>query len=181
MTIEKCIRQILKNIGENPEREGLLETPKRVANAYKELFSGYQVDPKTILKTFTNEQYQEMILVKNIEYFSLCEHHMIPFFGVAHIAYIPNEKITGLSKIPRLVEVYAKRLQNQERFTTQIANTLYEILEPKGVAVQLTGLHLCMSARGIQKSRAETVTTDFLGTFQKDPRLKSDFLFQISR
>ena len=181
MTTETCIRQILQNIGEDPSREGLLETPRRVAKAYEEMLSGYQIDPKSILKTFTNEAYDEMLLVRNIEYFSLCEHHMIPFFGVAHIAYIPNKKITGLSKMPRLVDAFAKRLQNQERLTTQIANTLYEVLEPKGVAVQLTGLHLCMSARGIAKTKAETVTTDFLGDFKKEPSLKNAFLLQIGR
>ena len=181
MSTEECIRQILQNVGEDPNREGLLETPERVAKAYEELLSGYKTDPKQVLKTFTNEGYDEMLLVRNIEYFSLCEHHMIPFFGVANIAYIPNKKITGLSKIPRLVDVFSKRLQNQERLTTQVANTLYEILEPKGVAVQITGLHLCMSARGIQKTQAETVTTDFLGSFEKDSSLKSDFLLQIGR
>lgn len=180
MTTEECIHQILKNIGENPKREGLLETPTRVAKIYEELLTGYKTDPKTVLKTFTNEAYNEMLLVRHIEYFSLCEHHMIPFFGMANIAYIPDKKITGLSKIPRLIEAFAKRLQNQERLTTQVANTLYEILEPKGVAVQITGHHLCMSARGIQKTKAETITTDFLGDFKTDSSLKSDFLLQIN-
>ncbi len=181
MTTEELIRQILKNLGENPEREGLKDTPKRVAAAYEELFSGYEANPKSILKVFTNEKYDEMLLIRNIEYFSVCEHHMIPFFGIANIAYIPDKHITGLSKIPRLIDAFAKRLQNQERLTTQIANTLFEALKPKGVAVQLTGLHLCMSARGVQKSKVETVTTDFLGSFKKNSSLKSDFLFQVGR
>ena len=181
LTTEECIRQIIKNLGEDVQREGLVETPERVNNAYKEIFSGYKTDPKSVLKTFTNENYDEMLLVRNIEYFSICEHHMIPFFGIAHVAYIPDKTITGLSKIPRLVDAFSKRLQNQERMTTQIASTLFEVLQPKGVAVQLTGTHLCMSARGIQKTNAETVTTDFLGNFKNDPSFKSDFLFQVSK
>ncbi len=181
MSIQSHIQQIITHVGDDPSREGLVDTPARVEKAYAELFSGYKVDPKSILKTFTNEAYDEMVLVRNIEYFSVCEHHMIPFFGVAHVAYIPDQHITGLSKIPRLVEAFSRRLQNQERLTTQIAKTLNEALKPKGVAVQMTGLHLCMSARGVQKPKAETVTTDFLGNFKTDPSLKSDFLFQVSR
>ena len=179
MTIADCIRQILLGIGEDPKREGLKDTPERVAKAYKEFFSGYDIDPKSVIKTFTNEQYDEMLLVRNIEYFSFCEHHMVPFFGIANIAYIPREKITGLSKIPRLVDVFSKRLQNQERLTTQVANTLYEVLEPKGVAVQFQGTHLCMSARGVQKPKAETITTAFLGDFKTDAGVRADFFASL--
>ena len=150
-----------------------------MAKAHKEFFSGYQIDPKSVLKTFTNEGYDEMLIVRDIEYFSHCEHHMVPFFGIANIAYIPDDKITGLSKLPRLVEVFAKRLQNQERLTVQVANTLFEDLKPKGVAVQITGKHLCMCSRGVQKAGSETVTSSFLGDFEKDAALRSDFLAQV--
>lgn len=179
MTTEEAIRTILKNIGEDPDREGLLETPKRVGKAHKELFSGYQVEPRTLLKTFTNENYSEMLVVKDIEYYSNCEHHMLPFFGKAHVAYIPDKKITGLSKLPRLVEVFARRLQNQERLTVQVAETLMESLTPIGVAVQISGVHMCMCSRGVGQSKSETISTCFLGKFKTDPNLRSDFLSQI--
>lgn len=179
MTTEDAIRAILKNIGEDPEREGLLETPTRVAKAHKELFSGYNTDPKTLLKTFTNEGYNEMLLVKDIEYYSNCEHHMLPFFGKAHVAYIPGKNITGLSKLPRLVDVFARRLQNQERLTVQIAETLMEALDPVGVAVQISGSHMCMCSRGVRQSKSETITTCFLGAFKNDPGLRSDFFNQV--
>ncbi len=176
---EDCIREILKHIGEDPEREGLKETPKRVIEAYKELFSGYKQDPKKVVKHFTNEGYDEMLTVKNIQYYSSCEHHMLPFFGKAHVAYIPDEKITGLSKIPRLVDVFARRLQNQERLSVQIAETLMEELQPKGVAVQISGLHMCMCSRGVAQNDSQTVTTTFLGAFKEDPQLRQDFFNQI--
>lgn len=179
MTTEEAIRAILKNIGEDPEREGLLETPARVAKAHKELFSGYNTDPKTLLKTFTNEGYDEMIVVKDIEYYSNCEHHMLPFFGKAHVAYIPDKTITGLSKLPRLVDVFARRLQNQERLTVQVAQTLMESLSPLGVAVQIDGMHMCMCSRGVGQAKSETVSTCFLGKFKDDPNLRSDFFAQI--
>lgn len=179
MNAEDAVRQLLINIGEDPDREGLRETPARVVKAQQELLSGYKTDPKAIIKTFTNEGYDEMILVKNIEYFSMCEHHMIPFFGYAHVAYIPNGHITGLSKLPRLVDAFAKRLQNQERLTVQIAETLYHELKPQGVAVQISGKHLCMCGRGVHKGESETVTTSFLGAFKDDPSLKSDFFNQL--
>jgi GTP cyclohydrolase I len=179
MTTEEAIRAILKNIGEDPDREGLLETPKRVAKAHAELFSGYNVDPSTLLKTFTNEDYDEMIVVKDIEYYSNCEHHMLPFFGKAHVAYIPDKKITGLSKLPRLVEVFARRLQNQERLTVQVAQTLMDSLAPIGVAVQISGLHMCMCSRGAGQSKSETISTCFRGKFKDDPNLRSDFFNQI--
>jgi len=179
MKTEAAIVEILKNIGEDPSREGLLETPKRVAKAHIELFAGYNQNPQKVLKTFKNEGYNEMLLVRNIEYYSMCEHHMIPFFGNVHIAYIPDEKITGLSKIPRLVEIFAKRLQNQERLTVQIAETLFETLKPKGVAIQISGKHLCMCARGIKKNATDTITTAFYGDFKDNSDLKNVFFNQI--
>jgi len=179
MTTEEAIKQILINIGEDPSREGLLETPARVKKAHEEIFSGYAQDPKKILKTFTNEGYDEMLMVKDINYYSNCEHHMLPFFGKVHIAYIPNERITGLSKLPRLVDVFARRLQNQERLTVQISETLMEELKPKGVAVQIGGIHMCMCARGVSQTKSETITTSFLGDFKADPSLRSDFFNQI--
>lgn len=179
MTTEDAIRAILKNIGEDPDREGLVETPKRVAKAHQELFSGYKVDANTVLKTFTNESYDEMLVVKDIEYYSNCEHHMLPFFGKAHVAYIPDKKITGLSKLPRLVEVYARRLQNQERLTVQVAHTLMENLSPVGVAVQFSGLHMCMCSRGVGQSKSETISTCFLGKFKDDAGFRADFFNQI--
>ncbi len=179
MKTEDAIIEILKNIGEDPTRPDLKETPSRIAKSHKEFFSGYDQDPAKALKTFDANGYEEMILVKDIEYFSMCEHHMIPFFGKAHIAYIPDKKITGLSKIPRILDIFARRLQNQERLTVQVANTLFEELKPKGVAVQITGKHLCMCGRGAKKSASETVTTCFRGEFKKDPSLKSDFFNQI--
>ena len=180
MTTEAAVLEMLKNIGEDPTREGLIETPKRVARAHKEFFSGYSKDPKTVLKTFSNEGYDEMLLVKDIEYFSHCEHHMVPFFGMVHLAYIPNEKITGLSKIPRLVEVFARRLQNQERLTVQIGKTFFEQIKPKGVAVFVSGKHLCMAARGIKKTASITTTTAFFGEFETNGDLRNDFFHQIN-
>ncbi len=180
MNTQDCIRQILINIGEDPDREGLVETPKRVAKAQKDFFSGYHTDPKSVLKTFSNEGYKEMLLVRNIDYFSHCEHHMVPFYGKVHLAYIPDKKITGLSKLPRLVEVFAKRLQNQERLTVQIAKTLYQQLKPKGVAIAMTGTHLCMCARGVKQINAETVTTAFYGDFETSDALRNDFFNQLN-
>ncbi|MCF7905578.1 GTP cyclohydrolase I FolE [Candidatus Gracilibacteria bacterium] len=179
MDTKICIRHILKNIGENPDREDLQETPDRIARMHKEIFAGYSEDPQKIIKKFPANGYEEMILVKNIEYFSTCEHHMVPFFGVAHIAYLPGAHITGLSKLPRMVDIFARRLQNQERLTIQIADTLQKELKPRGVAVQLTGKHLCMSGRGVHKDNAETVTTAFRGAFKKENSLKTDFFNQI--
>ncbi|MCF7812044.1 GTP cyclohydrolase I FolE [Candidatus Gracilibacteria bacterium] len=179
MNIQDHIREILKLIGEDPERDDLIETPQRIADSYKELFSGYKEDPRKVIKTFEANGYEEMILVKNIDYFSTCEHHMIPFFGMAHIAYIPDKKITGLSKLPRIVDIFARRLQNQERLTVQVADVLHEELNPKGVAVQVSGRHLCMCGRGVKKVDAETVTTAFRGAFKTKPDLKNDFFNQI--
>lgn len=180
MKTEEAVLEMLKNIGDDPQREGLIETPKRVAKAHKEFFSGYSQNPKEILKTFTNEGYDEMLVVKDIEYFSHCEHHIVPFFGMVHVAYIPDKKITGLSKIPRLVEVFARRLQNQERLTVQIGKTLFETLKPKGVAVFVSGKHLCMVARGIKKASSITTTTAFFGDFETNEALRNDFFHQVN-
>jgi len=179
MKTEDCIRQILKNIGENPDRDDLRETPGRVAKMYDEIFSGYKMEPSKILKVFDSDGYDEMIFVKNIEYFSTCEHHLSPFFGVANIAYIPNKKITGLSKLPRLVDVFARRLQNQERLTVQIAESLFQNLNPIGVAIQISGRHLCMCSRGVAKTHSETITTKFCGEFVNNLDLRRDFFSQI--
>ncbi|MCF7830644.1 GTP cyclohydrolase I FolE [Candidatus Gracilibacteria bacterium] len=179
MKTEEAVKIILQNIGEDITREDLKETPSRIAKMHQEIFSGYKEDPKKILKKFKANGYDEMILVKNIEYFSTCEHHMVSFFGKANIAYLPDKHITGLSKLPRLVDIFAHRLQNQERLTIQIADTLQKELKAKGVAVQLSGRHLCMSGRGVKKHEAETITTSFRGDFKKDKNLRSDFFNQI--
>ena len=177
---QEVVREMLTLLGEDPKREGLERTPERVARSLQDLTQGYKQDVKAILKNavFT-EPYDEMVIVKDIEIFSLCEHHLLPFYGKAHIAYIPNGKIIGLSKIPRLVEVFSKRLQVQERLTTQIAECLMEALKPKGVAVVIEALHLCMSMRGVKKADAYTITSSMLGAFRKDARSRSEFLSLI--
>ncbi len=169
-------KEILKLIGENPEREGLIDTPERVAKAMLFLTQGYDMDPKDILESavFTDD-YKEMVVVKDIEIFSMCEHHMLPFIGKAHVAYIPNGKITGLSKIARVVEVYARRLQIQEKLTRQIKNCIQETLNPLGVAVVIEARHLCMQMRGVQKQNSVTTTSDFTGAFQKQ-NTRQEFL-----
>ena len=177
---EGLVKEMLVLLGENPEREGLERTPVRVAKSLRYLTQGYQMDAKEILAhAVFNEPYDEMVIVKDIEIFSLCEHHMLPFYGKAHVAYIPNGKIIGLSKIPRLVEVFSKRLQVQERLTTQIAECLMKALQPKGVAVVIEALHLCMSMRGVKKADAYTITSSMLGAFRKDARSRSEFLSLI--
>lgn len=176
----KLVTELLELLGENPKREGLARTPVRVMKSLQYLTQGYQMDPKEILKhAIFKEPYDEMVIVKDIEIFSLCEHHLLPFYGKAHIAYIPNGKILGLSKIPRIVEVFSKRLQVQERLTTQIAECLMTALNPKGVAVVIEALHLCMSMRGVRKADAYTITSSMLGAFRKDPRSRSEFLSLI--
>ena len=177
---QKLIKEMLVLLGENPKREGLERTPERVMKSLKYLTQGYQVDPREILKNSVfKEPYDEMVIVKDIEIFSLCEHHLLPFYGKAHIAYIPNGKIIGLSKIPRVVEVFSRRLQVQERLTTQIAECLMNALNPKGVAVVIEALHLCMSMRGVRKADAYTITSSMLGAFRKDARSRSEFLSLI--
>ncbi len=169
-------KEIIKLIGENPEREGLLETPERVAKAMLFLTQGYDMDPEAILESalFTDD-YKEMIVVKDIEIFSMCEHHMLPFIGKAHVAYIPNGKITGLSKIARVVEVYARQLQIQEKLTRQIKNCIQKTLNPLGVAVVIEARHLCMQMRGVQKQNSVTTTSDFTGAFQNQ-NTRQEFL-----
>jgi GTP cyclohydrolase I len=177
---QEVVREMLELLGENPVREGLQRTPERVARSLQDLTQGYKQDVKAILKNAVfKEPYDEMVIVKDIEIFSLCEHHLLPFYGKAHIAYIPNGKIIGLSKIPRVVEVFSRRLQVQERLTTQIAECLMEALKPKGVAVVIEALHLCMSMRGVKKADAYTITSSMLGAFRKDARSRSEFLSLI--
>ena len=182
MKVENAVKAILKSIGEDPSRGGLLETPNRVAKLYKELTRGYQEDPKYVVNdAIYTLDYDEMVVVKDIEFYSLCEHHLLPFFGKCHVAYIPKEKVIGVSKIPRIVEVYARRLQVQERMTVQIANFLNETLKPKGTAVVVNGFHLCMAMRGIMKSDANMITSSMLGSFRKDERTRIEFLSLINQ
>lgn len=176
MNREDLIRQLIESIDPNPGREGLVDTPQRVDKSYEHLFSGYKMDPAEMITTFKNEGYNDMILVKDIEFYSFCEHHMIPFFGRAHIAYIPGEKIVGLSKIPRLVDIFSRRLQNQERITTQIAHAMMDLIAPKGVAVVLEAKHLCMMARGVEKQNSMVTTSSLHGLFKKRPETRAEFL-----
>lgn len=165
----EAVKMLLSTVGEDVDREGLQDTPKRVAKMYGELFSGYAKDPVAVLgTTFKDEDHQELVLVRDIQFFSHCEHHMVPFHGVVHIAYIPNGTIVGLSKLARLVEVFARRLQVQERLTSQIADTIEEVLKPLGVAVIITGEHMCMTMRGVQKPGAKTTTSAMRGVFRDD-------------
>lgn len=178
--VESLTRELLAALGENPDREGLHRTPERVARMYDELLAGYDTDLDTLVNdAIFGSEYKNMVLVRDIEYYSLCEHHMLPFYGKAHVAYIPNGKIIGLSKIPRLVEMFARRLQVQERMTQQIAETLQEILQPKGVAVMVEGAHMCAMMRGVKKSNANMVTTAMLGAFEQDESLRDEFLSQV--
>ncbi|MCB0208496.1 MAG: GTP cyclohydrolase I FolE [Anaerolineae bacterium] len=180
--IEKAVTKILRKIGENPEREGLQRTPERVARMYDELTEGYHVDPiKLINDAIFTVDYSDMVIVKDIDFYSLCEHHMLPFFGRVHVAYIPNHKVIGLSKIPRIVEVFARRLQVQERMTKQIADFINEVLQPYGVAVVAEGVHMCMMMRGVKKANASMITSAVLGTFRKDSRTRSEFMEHINR
>ena len=182
MKVENAVKEILKSIGENPSREGLKGTPERVSKLYKELTSGYQEDPIDVINdAIYTIDYDEMVIIKDIEFYSLCEHHILPFFGKCHVAYIPKDKVIGLSKIPRIVEVYARRLQVQERMTVQIANFLNETLNPKGVAVVVNGFHLCMAMRGIMKADANMLTSSMLGSFRKDERTRLEFLSLINQ
>lgn len=174
-------QEIIKLLGENPEREGLLKTPERVSKAMQFLMNGYDQDPEEILRSamFT-EDYRQMVIVKDIDFYSMCEHHMLPFFGKVHVAYIPNHKITGLSKIARVVEVYARRMQVQERMTTQIKECIQKTLEPMGVIVVIEAQHLCMQMRGVQKQNSITTTSDFTGVFQQ-AKTREEFLNLINR
>ena len=175
--MEEQVRQILKAIGEDPDGEGLLKTPQRVALALTYLTQGYQMDPQKVINdALFTEDYEEMIVQKDIDFFSLCEHHLLPFFGKAHVAYIPHHKIVGISKLARLVDVYARRLQVQERLTNQIANTIMERLDPLGVAVVIEAEHLCMRMRGVEKQNSVIITSTLLGAFRTRQETRSEFM-----
>ena len=175
---EDAVRVLLRWAGDDPAREGLIDTPGRVIRAYEEFFAGYQVDPREILsRTFSEvDGYDEMIVLKDIRFESYCEHHMVPIIGRAHVAYLPEHRVVGISKLARLVDAFAKRLQIQEKMTAQIADTLNEILQPKGVGVILEAAHQCMSTRGVHKAGVEMVTSRMLGTFRTDPSTRREFL-----
>ncbi len=179
--IEKNIYSLLQELGENPEREGLKRTPERVAKAYQYLTSGYEKDIEKVLNDAVfEEKYDEMVIVKDIDFFSMCEHHLLPFYGKVHVAYIPNGKIVGLSKIPRIVEVFARRLQVQERMTQEIASTINKYLKPIGVEFFAEAYHMCMMMRGVEKQNSYTVTSAMLGGFKNDARTREEFLDLIS-
>ena len=179
--LEQAIYQLLEALGENPEREGLIETPKRVAKMYQEMFSGLNEDPKDQFTAVFTENHDEVVLVKDIPFYSMCEHHLVPFYGVAHVAYLPSDgRVTGLSKLARAVEVASKRPQLQERLNAQVADALEEALQPKGVFVMLEAEHMCMTMRGIKKPGSQTVTLAKRGEFECDPALEERF-FQMLR
>ncbi len=181
--IEANVRRILEHMGEDPDREGLLKTPDRVARAFEYLTRGYQQDPKAVINgaLFTEDAYSEMIVVKDIDFFSLCEHHILPFFGRADVAYIPNRRIVGISKVARLVDVYARRLQVQERLTTQVAHTVMEELKPRGVGVIITAEHLCMRMRGVEKQNSIVTTSAMLGAFRTRQETREEFITLVNR
>ncbi len=181
LNMEELIYQMLVHAGEDPEREGLRTTPARVAKSFQFLTKGYNEDVKKVMNgAVFNEQYKEMVIVKDIDFFSMCEHHLLPFFGKIHVAYIPNGKIIGLSKIPRLVEVFARRLQVQERLTREIARTLFEELKPEGVGVVCEARHMCMMMRGVEKQNSLATTSDMLGEFRTNSKTRAEFLTLIT-
>ena len=180
--IEVAVREILFHIGEDPERQGLVKTPERVARMYDELTAGYHTDPvKLVNGALFDVDYDDMVIVKDIDFYSMCEHHMLPFLGRVHVAYIPNGKVIGLSKIPRIVEMFARRLQIQEQMTQQIADFIQEVLDPRGVAVVVEGMHMCSIMRGVKKANASMTTSAMLGSFREDPKTRAEFLDHISR
>jgi GTP cyclohydrolase I len=179
-SFEELVREMLVRVGEDPEREGLVRTPERVHKALEHLTRGYKEDPEAMLqKALFTVTYDEMVIVKDVEMFSLCEHHMLPFFGKVHVAYIPNGKVIGLSKIPRLIEIFSRRLQIQERLTTQIAETIQAAIQPQGVGVVIEARHLCMMMRGVEKQHSATVTSSMLGCFRDEQETRSEFLSLI--
>lgn len=178
--IETAVHTILANVGEDPERQGLVDTPRRVARMYDEILGGYVVDlEKLVNEAMFDVAYDEMIIVKDIEYFSMCEHHMLPFYGRAHVAYVPSDKVIGLSKIPRIVDMFARRLQVQERMTREIAETIDDILKPQGVAVVVEGRHMCSMMRGVRKEQASMVTSAMLGCFRKSAKTRGEFMSHL--
>jgi len=180
--IESAVREILLSAGEDPQREGLLKTPGRVARMYRELLSGYTVDPAALVNgALFQAEYDEMIVVRDIEFGSLCEHHMLPFIGRAHVAYVPQDRILGLSKISRVVDMFAQRLQVQERLTRQIADFLTEVIRPQGVGVVIEALHMCSAMRGVKKTQARMQTSAMLGVFKQNPKTRAEFMAHISR
>ena len=179
-TFEELVREMLVRLGEDPEREGLLRTPARVHKAFEFLTRGYDEDPEAMLKkALFTVTYDEMVIVKDVEVFSLCEHHILPFFGKVHVAYIPNGKVIGLSKIPRLIEIFSRRLQIQERLTTQIAETIQTVIQPQGVGVVIEARHLCMMMRGVEKQHSQAVTSSMLGCFREEQETRTEFLSLI--
>ena len=175
--LQSLVERILRAVGEDPKREGLLKTPERVEKSLKFLTSGYDIDvDKLVNDALYSENYNEMVIVKDIDIYSLCEHHMLPFFGKCHVAYLPQGKIIGLSKVPRLIDAYSRRLQVQERLTTEIAQCIQNIVKPAGVAVVIDAVHLCMSMRGVEKQNSYTTTSSMLGCFKDDARTRSEFL-----
>lgn len=182
VSIEESVTDILRELGEDPEREGLVKTPQRVARALQYLTKGYNEDPKAVINgALFVEEYSEMIVLKDIDFFSMCEHHILPFFGTAHVAYIPKHHIVGISKLARLVEVYSRRLQVQERLTTQVANMLMDALDPLGVGVVLRAEHLCMRMRGVEKQNSVVVTSAMLGVFRSHHETRQEFMTLVNR
>jgi len=178
--VREITKSLLKNIGEDPERQGLLETPRRVADAWDFFSHGYYLELDDIVNdALFDVDYHEMITIKDIDYFSMCEHHLLPFFGRAHVAYIPDKKIIGLSKIPRVVEMFARRLQVQERMTQQVANAINEIIKPIGIGVVIEGRHMCMQMRGVEKQNSYATTSAMFGVFEEDQRTRQEFLHLI--
>lgn len=179
--IESAVAALVTALGEDLSKNGLSKTPRRVAVAFEKAFSGYGKDPTSVLTIFEDKKYDEMIVVRDIEFYSTCSHHMLPFFGTAHIGYIPHGKIIGLSKMPRLVEIFSRRLQNQEKLTVEIANALRDLIHPRGVGVVLEARHLCMMARGVEKQGSSVVTSAMLGLFKKEMNTRSEFLKLIRK
>lgn len=181
LKIEQAVGQMIAALGEDVGRDGLVKTPERVAKSFEKVFSGYGKEPRDILTTFVENDYDEMIVVRDVEFYSTCEHHMLPFFGKAHVGYIPSGKIIGISKIPRIVEIYSRRLQNQERLTVEIAKALQDLIAPRGVGVVIEARHLCMMARGVEKQGSSMVTSAMHGLFKKNLNTRNEFLKLIGK